>query len=442
MRHYVIIGSGPGGIAACEAIRRHDASGEIVVIGDEPYGYYSRPGLAYLLTGEISEKNLFPFSQEDYRHLGSKFLHGRANRIQPADHTVIVQNHTTHPVVYDRLLIATGSTAMRISNPGCELEGVVKLDNLDDARRIIKLARKAKTALVVGGGITALEIVEGLVSRGVKVHYFLRGDRYWSNVLDETESRVIEERLVDEGVHIHFHTELAEIIGNRGRVAGVKTTKGEMLKCDLVAVAIGVRPRKELAEASGLKTDRGVVVNDALQTSDADIFAAGDVAQVYDPLTGKSILDTLWAPARDQGYVAGLNMAGQTTFFHKEPAFNVTRLACLTTTIIGAVGRGDDPDLLGIARGDSETFRQLPDAIAAQSNFDVNRLRVLVGTSTLIGGIVMGDQTLSKAIQVIVANRVDITPIRQHLLTPGVPLGDLIADFWTRWKTTDASKQS
>src|SRR3990170_8790953 len=152
----------------------------------------------------------------------------------------------------------------------------------------------------------------------------------WNNVLDETESRIVEHRLKEEGVKIHYHSELAEILDRRGRVSAVRTQDGRYIECELVAIAIGIRPRKELAEASGLETDRGILVNEFLQTSQPDIFAAGDVAQVYDPFMGKSILDSLWGPAREQGHIAGLNMFGQWTIYVKTIAFNVTRLAGLT----------------------------------------------------------------------------------------------------------------
>jgi NAD(P)H-nitrite reductase large subunit len=334
---------------------------------------------------------------------------------------------------YDRLLIATGAAAARSKVPGANLQGVVKLDNLDDARWIRSLSGRRRVAVVVGGGITALEIVEGLVANGVKVHYFLRRDRYWNNVLDETESRIIEGRLVEHGVKIHHNTELAEILGKKGRVRGVRTEDGRRIRCDLVAIAIGVRPRIKLAQLSGLDVDRGILVNEYMQTSAVDIYAAGDVAQVYDPFTGKSVVDSLWGPAREQGAAAGTNMAGIEIAYSKPVAFNITRLAGLTTTIIGKVGQGKDPDLLGIARGDSETWRQLPDSIAAQQDFEVNRLRIMLGEKTILGAIVMGDQTLSHALQSLVAQQVDITSIRGRLLESGAPLADLIAEFWTQW---------
>lgn len=439
MTRYVIIGSGAAGIAAAESIRRQDSKASILMLGEEMHGYYSRPGLAYYLTGEIGEKQLFPFNKQDFEHIGLHLLHAQVKHLDPHEHYVALQNGRQVP--YDRLLIATGARAATAKVPGIDMEGVVKLDNLDDARRILKLARKARTAVVVGGGITALELVEGLRARGVRTHYFLRRERYWSNVLDETESSIVEHRLVEEGVKIHYHTDLAEILGKRGRVAGVLTADGKQVKCGLVAVAIGIRPRKELAEAAGLEVERGILVDEYLSSSYPDIFAAGDVAQVYDPILEKSILDSLWGAARSQGSAAGSNMAGGATPYHKPIAFNVTRLAGLTTTIIGAVGCGEDDDLMGIARGDSETWRELPDVITAQDNFEVNRLRLSVGAHTLRGAIVMGDQTLSRPVHQLVSEQVDITTIREQLLAPGAPIADLIADFYTQWNKVHETRQ-
>jgi NAD(P)H-nitrite reductase large subunit len=299
-----------------------------------------------------------------------------------------------------------------------------------DAKSILKYARRGRTAVVIGGGITSLELTEGLLTRGVKVHYLLRGDRYWSSVLDEQESRMIERRLQQQGVTLHHRAEIVEVSGRNGKVGGVRLLNGQTLKCDLVAFAIGIRPRLELARQAGLAIERGILVNEFLQTSDPDIFAAGDAAQVYDPLSGKSILDSLWDPARQQGHTAGWNMAGKKTPYSKAAPFNVTRLAGLTTTIIGTVGRGQDDDLVGIARGDSETWRQLPDSMVAQRGFDVNRVRLLVGEKYLLGAVVMGDQKLSYPLQKMISGKMDISPIREKLLLPGARLGDIVAEFW------------
>jgi len=438
MYKYLIIGAGAAGVSAIEAIRTQDPIGEITQVCDEAAGYYSRPGLAYYLTGEISEDGLSPYKNSDFTCMKVHQIKAQAKRILPRQHQVELNDNNT--LSYNRLLIATGARATPAKVPGIELDGVVKLDSLEDVRHILKHAHRRRTAVIVGGGITALELVEGFRARGLLVHYFLRGDRYWSNVLDETESHIVERRLKEEGVQIHYQTELAEIIGSRGRVAGVFTTEGKKIKCDIVGIAIGIQPKKAIAEAAGLKTERGISVNEYLNTSDLDIFAAGDVAEVFDPTVGKSILDSLWGPARRQGYMAGLNMAGEKVPYYKGIPFNVTRLAGLTTTIIGALGgREEDADVVGIVRGDSEGWRQMPDALVAQADFDVNRLRVLVGENHLVGALLMGDQTLSRAIHRIIIDKIDITPIREKLVHPGNSINDVIGDFWTEIATAQGN---
>jgi NAD(P)H-nitrite reductase large subunit len=403
------------------------------MIGADPHGFYSRPGLAYFLTGELQDKTLFPKTREAYARLKFIYKKARVTGINRQHKSLMLDDKT--PLTYDKLLIATGASAIPLTVPGANLQGVLKLDDLEDARGILKHAKRGRTAIVVGGGITALELTEGLLARGMRVHYLLRGNRYWSNVLDEQESRIVEARLQEEGVQLHFHSEVQEILGKSGKVAGVRLLNGQTMKCDLITYAVGIKPRLDLARTADLACDRGILVNEFLQTNDPDVYAAGDVAQVYDPISGRSVLDSLWSPAREQGYAAGLNMAGQGKPYVKTVPFNVTRLAGLTTTIIGAVGHGRDEDVVGIARGDSETWRQLPDAIVAQGGFDINRVRLLVGEDHLIGAVVMGDQKLSMPLQKIIAQKINISSIRDKLLKKDVKIADVIVDFWSHHLT-------
>lgn len=440
MTKYLLIGAGAAGVSAAEAIRSQDPTGEISMVCEEAAGYYSRPGLAYYFSGEITEDLLFPLQESYFDSLRVHRVHAQAKRISPICHQVELHNRSV--LTYDKLLIATGARATPAKVPGLELEGVVKLDSIDDVKRIVRYARRRRTAVIVGGGITALELVEGYRARGLTVHYLLRGDRYWSNVLDETESRIVEHRLKEEGIHLHYQTELAEILGKRGKVCGVQTTDGKKIKCNIVGIAIGIQPKKGLAEEAGLKTERGISVNEFLNTSDADIFAAGDVAEVFDPTIGKPILDSLWAPARRQGYTAGLNMTGKWVPYYKGVPFNVTRLAGLTTTIIGMLGGRDvDADVVGIVRGESEEWRQMPEAIVTQADFEVSRLRLMVGESHLVGAILMGDQTLSRAIHHLIVDKVDISPIREKLLDERRVITDVIADYWADLSTMQGIKE-
>ncbi|MBI3161391.1 MAG: NAD(P)/FAD-dependent oxidoreductase [Chloroflexi bacterium] len=425
---YVILGAGVAGFAAIESIRQADTAGEISIVSDDPNGFYSRPGLAYYLSGEIDGKALYPRSREDYRALNFAFINARARKILRDGKKLELEGKPA--LEYDRLLIATGARAIPLNIPGADLSDVVKLDHLADANTILALAKRGRTAIVTGGGITALELTEGLLARGMAVHYLLRGERYWSNVLDARESQIVEARLQADGVVLHYHAEVTEVVGRHKRVIGARLKDGTIIKCDLFAYAVGIAPRMELAQDCGLACERGILADERLQTNDEHIFAAGDVAQVYDPLTGHSTLDSLWNLAREQGRVAGLNMAGRRTAYLKSAPFNVTRLAGLTTTIIGTVGRGRDEDVLGIARGDSETWRELPEAIVAQGGFDVNHVRLLLGENHIIGAVLMGDQKLSLPLQKMVTHKTDISSIRDMLLQPNAPIADVLADFW------------
>jgi NAD(P)H-nitrite reductase large subunit len=432
-RRHVLIGSGPAAISAAETIRSNDAATEITIVGAEPYGYYSRPGLAYYLAKEVPEKGLFPFTAQDISHLGVQSVIERVVRIDPAAHRILLGSGRGLP--YDRLLIATGSLAIPVRVPGAELNGVVKLDDMDDARDLIRRSRKARAAVVVGGGITALEIVEGVRAHGTHVHYFMRKDRYWSNVLSETESHVVENGLRARGVEIHYFTELASVIGKAGRVVAVETGDGGLVPCDLVAVAIGVLPQKELAEAAGLDCGRGVLVDKFLRSSAADIFAAGDVAEVCDELTDRRTVEVLWNSAVGKGRIAGLNMATEPINVYEENApLNVTRLAGFKITIIGTVGNGADSDLEGIARGDSETWRELGEAATVETQIGDAHVRLALGERTIVGAIVMGDQALSFPLQEIIEARADVSDIMAGLRAPDARVAELVNGFWRDWQ--------
>jgi NAD(P)H-nitrite reductase large subunit len=429
---FVIVGSGIAGLAAAEALREREPSAAIRMVSEEPHNFYSRPGLAYLLRGDVPEKQLFVRTPNDLRALGALRVNARVESLHCGSHEIVLAGGQR--LRYDRLLLATGATAVPPPFPGCELAGVVKLDSLDDARHILRLTGRRKTAVVVGGGITALELVEGLAARRMRVHYFMRSDRYWSDVLDETESRIILDRLRHDGVTIHTGTQVKQAIGSRGKLTGVETQAGAHLPCQMLAVAIGVRPRIELARAAGLTCDRGVVVNALLESSAADVWVAGDAAQVHDPTSGRATLDVLWSTALAQGRVAGANLAGARLAYVKAIPFNVTQLAGLRVTIIGAVGKGADKDLVTIARGDSEAWRLLPRALVITAQDDVNRVRLLLGEQRIVGALVMGDQTWSRPLQRLIIAQADITPIRAALAGGSAAALAHLAAFYEKWE--------
>jgi NAD(P)H-nitrite reductase large subunit len=433
MTRHVIIGTGIAGYTAAETLRTMDPSAEIVLVSDDPYGFYSRPGLAYYLTGEIPEKQLFLFSKKGKLNLDVNHIKGQVTQIDPSSHTINI--NTSGKVTYDRLLLATGASGVPLDVPGANLQGLVKLDDLQDTRKILSMIRNTKTAVVVGGGVVGIELVEGLVARGVKVHYLLRGDWFWSNVLGEIESGMVERPLAHNEVTLHHHEEIAEILGKRGKVSGVRTSTGKILQCEMVAVGIGVKARVDLAQGAGLKTERGIMVNEYLQTSAPDVFAAGDAAQIFDPFSGHSSIDNLWYPGRKQGRIAAFNMAGQKEMYKRTVATNVLLLAGVMTTIIGAIGSGRDEGQVSTMRGSSETWQQLPNTIASESGTDLSHLRLVVGEQKLLGALVMGDQKISRPLRDLINAQVDISPIRNQLLQPNDQFGQSVMDYWLKTKS-------
>jgi NADPH-dependent 2,4-dienoyl-CoA reductase/sulfur reductase-like enzyme len=422
----VIIGTGIAGLAAAEAIRARDAAAEITMIGAEAHPFYSRPGLAYLLAGTSTEKQLFIRSREELHALRLDRRTDTVAAIDLARREVALASGAR--LGWDRLLLATGAAAIAPEFPGGGLDGVVKLDLLDDVRGLIDRAGAAKRAVVVGGGPTAIELAEGLTARGVEVHYLLRGPRFWAHVLDPVESQLVEDALVAQGITLHHQTQIARVVEHRGKVAWVETSAGDTIKCELVAVAIGVRPRLELARAAGLAIGRGITVDHRFQTSAPDVYAAGDVAEVRDPDTGAGVIDSLWSTALAHGAIAGTAMAGAPAGYRRPPSLNVTRLGHITITIIGEVGQPDaDDDLVTIARGDSLSWRLRPRAWTLTGDDPARRIRVVVGPRHLLGALVMNDPTAARALTRLVRNRTDLTSLRPALdKDPGGALAALI----------------
>ncbi len=200
-------------------------------------------------------------------------VQARVAQIFPEQHKVVLGDG--RQLAFDRLLLATGSRSMPADFAGSDVQGVVSLYSLEDVRSMLKLVKHAKTVMVVGGGIIAMELAEGLAANGLQVDYFLRGDRFWSKILDQAESRLVERGLEQMGIRIHHQTQVAQTLSKQGVLTGVVTKTGEVFPCQILGVATGVLPQIELAVQAGLATDRGILVNEYLESNIADIFAAG-----------------------------------------------------------------------------------------------------------------------------------------------------------------------
>jgi NAD(P)H-nitrite reductase large subunit len=425
MTTYLIIGNGAAGVTAAETIRQHDSQGVITILTAEPYPMYSRPGLAYVISGEIPPQQVIARTREWYADWRLELVHGRAQTLDVPDRMVTLADGRV--LSYDKLLIATGARAVPAPYPGGDLDGVVYLDTLEGTKELLKKARRGKRGVVIGGGITALEMVEGFAQCGVDTHYFLRRDRLWSQVFNETESHLLAEKMHHHGVHIHTNTEATEILGNwRHKVRAVRLQNGAEFKCNLFGVAIGVKPQLELVKDTPLQTDRAILVNEYMQSSVPHIYAAGDCAQVYDRWSGKHLLDVLWPSAVAEGRAAALNMVGQTTPYDKGIPFNACLLFGLHITIIGQISpdpkaKDDFAEIQHLSRGASEVWFTFPRSYqSAWAKSGPHTLRLAVGDGngdgrTIVGALIIGEQSLADPLRALIENQVDATPLLPYL---------------------------
>ena len=437
MKHYVIIGNGAAGLSAAEVIRQRDPQGRVTLITNEPHLFYSRPGIAYLVLGEVSEKQLISRQASFYRENQLDLLHGHVVELNLARQTVVLENGKQ--LAYDVILLATGSSAVSAPFPGGELQGVLTFDTLNDAREVIKRGRKAKTAVVVGGGITALELAEGLRHQGTKTHLLQRSGRIWSRLFDEQESAIIEEQIRHEKIDIRYHESITEAVGKRGKVAGVKLKSGELLKCQVIGVAIGVRPNLGLVKDLPVNQDRGVLVNPYLQTNVPTLFAAGDVAQVYDCWTEAYHLDILWPSAISEGRAAGHNMVeiangrSANLSYEKGSPFNAALLFGIHVTIMGRMGQQEDQGekVSHLSRGSSNIWTT-PFTTRTQSAWDKkgpNSIRLVVANGRIVGALLMGNQNLADPLRNLIEREIDIGAYEADLFQENGRLPEIVLEI-------------
>jgi NADPH-dependent 2,4-dienoyl-CoA reductase/sulfur reductase-like enzyme/nitrite reductase/ring-hydroxylating ferredoxin subunit len=312
----VIIGGGAAGFAAAEMLRRIQYQGQIVMLSDEAAAPVDRPNLSKDYLAGSAPEEWVPMRAADF-YTENKIdlrLGVKVTGVDPKAHTVTLTNGTA--LSYDRLLLATGAEAIRPAFPGSDLPHVHTLRNLDDCRAIIVAARSAEHVVVVGASFIGLEVAASLRTRGLEVHVVAPEARPMERILGPQMGDVIRALHEEHGVNFHLGESLSEIEAGR-----VKLKSGATLDSDLVILGVGVKPRTQLAEAAGLAMDRGVTVNEFLQTSASDIFAAGDIARWPDRHGGEAIRVEHWVVAQRQGQTAALNMLGARGAFTSVPFF-------------------------------------------------------------------------------------------------------------------------
>jgi NAD(P)H-nitrite reductase large subunit len=351
MRAYIIVGQGAAGTFAARTLRQIDAQASVTMITREPDSFYSRIDLPDIIAGRYTPDDAVLLRQEQFRELDVECRMNEAvRRILPGENTVELTSGVR--LRYDKLLVATGSEPVVPPFPGKEARGVYQLWTLDQAREIARATQTARTAVVIGAGLIGLKAALALRQHGLDVTVVEKMPRVMPLQLDETAAGILTEKIRGLGIGVFTDTQVNALQAVDGKVTGVLSDQGP-LAAEMVIVAVGVRPNVTLAREAGLAVQRGIVTNEFLETSIPGIYAAGDVAEINDLLTGKPVVPATWPAAVDQGRIAALNMAGERVAYDGATAMNSVEIAGIPLVSVGDISAATGDHVLSARSGDA-----------------------------------------------------------------------------------------
>ncbi|UOQ70569.1 NAD(P)/FAD-dependent oxidoreductase [Hymenobacter cellulosilyticus] len=332
----LIIGNGITGVTAALTVRRLQPDAQITLVSEESAHHYSRTALMYVYLGHMRYQDIKPYEDWFWAENRLELVEATATRLDTTSQLVTLSNG--QQLGYDKLLLATGSVSRLADWPGQNLAGVQGLYGLPDLARMERDTHGIRQAVVVGGGLIGVELAEMLHSRGIEATVLVRDSHYWGSVLPAAEARLVDQQFEEHHVAVRYRTELAEILSDdQGRVRAVRTTAGEELPCQWLGLATGVTPNLTLVQGTAVETDRGILVDEHLQTSVPHVYAAGDCAQHRQPGQGEVPIEQLWYTGRMQGETVAHTICGKPTAYRRGIWFNSAKFFALEYQTYGRV---------------------------------------------------------------------------------------------------------
>lgn len=361
-RRYVIIGNGVAGTNAADILRKNDPNCSIQLITNEPYPLYNRVSLPRFLQGVIVEQKVmirdFAWHEQRNIQLLTETLVTSVN----TDERIVVIDKGQH-LPYDALLIASGGWANPLQVPGAAgVKHIYNFVTLDDTKNIIERMLESRTALAYGGSFISYELCDGFAVRKLNTTWLMRGPYWLRTCLDPEGGEVIDNIAKKFGVEIIHGDEIEAVVPRNGVPGYVKTKKGRQIQADLIGVGLGITLNTQYLEHTPIEIRSGVVVNECLETNVPGVYAAGDVAEFYDPTIDRHHTMGTWDNAMAHGRLAGVNMAGGHEAYLDVPTYT-SPLFDVNIAVVGTA-ESNNPELVSIARREpgekgNENYRKL-----------------------------------------------------------------------------------
>ena len=318
--HITIIGNGITGITTARHIRKR-CDHQITVISNESDYFFSRTALMYVYMGHMRFQDIKPYEDWFWKKNRIELKMGYVNRIEFDKKLLHFKEGAS--LGYDKLVLATGSKSNKFGWPGQDLKGVQGLYHYQDLENMETYTKGIDRAVVVGGGLIGIEMVEMLLSRQIPVTFLVRESSFWNNVLPPEESELINRHIKEHHVDLRLSTELKEILPDEeGRARAVLTTDGEEISCRFVGLAVGVHPNVDVVKDTDVEIDKGILVNEFLETNLPDVYAAGDCAQFRNPLPERKPVEQVWYTGKIQAEAVASTICGKKTKYDPGVWFN------------------------------------------------------------------------------------------------------------------------
>jgi nitrite reductase (NADH) large subunit len=387
---YIILGNGVAGTTAAINIRKTDKQGEITIVSDEAYPFYSRIRLVDFVAGETDESGLVIYKNAWYEKNNIKLLlNTTVSDIDKEKKEIITSS--ADRIEYDKLLFATGGISFIPPITGVDKKGVFSLRTLKDAIGIKQYAEHAEKVVIIGGGVLGLELGNSLRKTGHKVTAVEFFPRMLPRQIDTEGAEILKIQLENMGFTLHYGAKTTEIFG-KDKVEGIKLENGKMIDCDMALISAGVKANTELAEKLELKHNKGILVKDTMETDIPDIFAAGDLIE------HKGMFYGIWPAAEKQGEIAGINMAGGNAVYSGTIPSNILKIAGIDLVAIGDIDL--DGKLDSIIEKDKEKF--------------IYR-KLVVKDNIIVGSILLGDIKNWQKIKKSIEEKWDIDKLKKDM---------------------------